>query len=127
MKLIIPKDFGKNFQKLRLEAGFDNQKDLAKSIGVRETTIGMWERSERLPRPIYWRKLIIKLRCTLDELFKPIIKDIKIKTEDIKIADLIRRLRNICRENENIYMVDGVFKTIEQSQERAKREGGWGA
>lgn len=43
--------------KLRHNAGFKTQTDLAKAIGVKQSTVAMWENEKRRPRYKYVEKL----------------------------------------------------------------------
>lgn len=58
-----------NFKKMREKAGL-SQTELGKKIGVRQSTIAMWENGENLPRASTLIKLAEILECSVDELLK---------------------------------------------------------
>ena len=61
----------KALQVLRLKAGF-TQEQVAKSLGVGQSTVSMWESSGVFPRPEKWPLLAALYGCTIDEMFADI-------------------------------------------------------
>lgn len=47
------------------------QAQLADKLGVRKSTIGMWETGNRKPNIVMLKKLAGFFECTTDELLKP--------------------------------------------------------
>lgn len=45
------------------------QEELAKTLGVKRTTVSMWETGEAFPRADKLPLLAEKLNCTIDDLF----------------------------------------------------------
>ena len=54
--------FPERLRKLRMEAGYKTQEDLAKRLGVAKNTVSVWERGERPPKD----EMIIQLVEILD-------------------------------------------------------------
>ena len=59
----------KSMQALRLKAGL-TQSMAAKSLGVRQSTISMWETGSVLPRADKLPQLAVLYGCTIDELLR---------------------------------------------------------
>lgn len=53
---------------LRVAAGI-TQADLANRLGVKQSTVSMWESSEAYPRGEVLPKIADLLGCTIDQLF----------------------------------------------------------
>lgn len=61
----------------RLKAGI-TQKELGKLLGLKQSTVSMWEMGKRSPRTDALPKLALILGCSIDEL----LKDSNKKTEE---------------------------------------------
>lgn len=57
-------------KRLREKAGL-TQEQLGQKLGVGQSTVGMWETGERLPRADKLPELAKALGCTIDDLLKP--------------------------------------------------------
>jgi transcriptional regulator with XRE-family HTH domain len=57
-------------KRLREKAGL-TQEQLGQKLGVGQSTVGMWETGERLPRADKLPELAKILGCTIDDLLKP--------------------------------------------------------
>lgn len=58
-----------NIKALRLKANL-SQNDLAKSFGVRQSTVSMWELGESLPRADKLPQLAKMLGCKIEDLLE---------------------------------------------------------
>lgn len=58
-----------NIKKLRLDRKI-TQTDLSKILGIKQSTIAMWETGESMPRASLLPELAKVLGCTIDDLFK---------------------------------------------------------
>lgn len=56
------------FSELRKRKGL-SQVDLAKSLGVDQSTVSLWERGKTFPRRDMAFRLAVELGCTLDDLY----------------------------------------------------------
>lgn len=57
-------------KRLREKAGL-TQEQLGQKLGVGQSTVGMWETGERLPRADKLPELARILNCTIDDLLNP--------------------------------------------------------
>jgi len=90
------KDFGEYLQKLRLNAGYKTQELFAKALKISKSAIGNYEAGRNLPDHKYWKNILVLLKCnSLDELFKPLLKDLKKDTEMDLIIERIKRIYKI--------------------------------
>jgi Predicted transcriptional regulators len=59
----------KDFKALRKESGF-TQTDIAVELGIKTSTVSMWETGDSLPRADKLSKLAKLFGCTVDDLLK---------------------------------------------------------
>ncbi len=107
------KDFGAHFQKLRIEAGYEDQKEFAEALGVQPSTISMYENGRRLPKYIYWKKILKLLKCeSLDILFKLIIGKLEDKDEMSTLIDHVRKIYKISGARNELYHQIDIIKRL---------------
>ena len=127
MTMLIPDSVkeavGRNIKKLRKEAGYKTQKELAEKIGIEQTPLGNWESGRNIPHPLYWDGLVKALNCTLDELFKPLLNESDLDLEYLEMCREAKKIRNNPKHWETLKIfINGIKHQKTESQREEGRD-----
>ena len=109
----LVEDIGKHLQKLRKEAGYKTQDDLAIKSSISKSSIGNYESGQNSPSIELLPILMKYLKCnSLDELFEPLLKNIK---KDTQLESFIKRIKRIYKIPEAKRKLHDDIDTIEKA------------
>ena len=127
LKETLPQDIktaiGDQLTKLRKAAGYKNQQALSEKTGIEKSTIGNWESGRNIPHPVYWDHLVKALNCTLDELFKPLLKESDLDLEYLEMCREAKKIRNNPKHWETLKIfINGIKHQKTESQREEGRD-----
>lgn len=113
----LKKALGKHLRKLR-EEKYKNRAKFARSLGLDDQDIYDYEVGKKYPRIEILIGLYKKLDKSFEELLNPILNLPEI---NVKISNLIKRIKNISKNEKNIERLNGFISALEQEIEIDKK------